>query len=94
MTLPRHWALNEKCVTEYTVQVDGKGPPELVTGGGDGAVRVWDVRQPDAPVAAFPPTATEKVHICLASEFIFPSALLDCDLIACCNPVSILLQHK
>jgi hypothetical protein len=33
----------------------GYGPPEIATGGGDGAVRVWDVRQPDAPVAAFEP---------------------------------------
>lgn len=29
------------------------GPPELATAGGDGAVRVWDVRQPEAPVAEF-----------------------------------------
>lgn len=52
-------------VVNIVVQVTGKGPPELVTGGGDGAVRVWDVRQPDAPVAAFPPdaTGTEKVRL-------------------------------
>jgi hypothetical protein len=31
------------------------GPPEIATAGRDGAVRLWDVRQPDAPVAAFEP---------------------------------------
>ena len=47
------------------VQVSGHGPPEVVTGGSDGAVRVWDVRQPDSPVAAFPAEATgpDKVPI-------------------------------
>ena len=33
----------------------GHGAPELVTAGRDGAVRVWDPRQRDAPVAAFEP---------------------------------------
>jgi hypothetical protein len=33
----------------------GYGPPEIATAGRDGAVRVWDVRQADAPVAAFEP---------------------------------------
>lgn len=33
----------------------GYGPPEIASGGRDGAVRVWDVRQPGAPVAAFEP---------------------------------------
>jgi len=33
----------------------GFGAPEMATCGRDGAVRVWDQRQPDAPVAAFEP---------------------------------------
>ncbi|GAB4815228.1 hypothetical protein N2152v2_002274 [Parachlorella kessleri] len=36
-------------------QVHGFGAPEVVTCGSDGAVRVWDARQPEAPVAAFVP---------------------------------------
>jgi WD40 repeat protein len=44
------------------MQVSGIGPPEMVTGGRDGAVRVWDVRQPNRPVAAFEgATETSKV---------------------------------
>lgn len=39
----------------------GTGPPEVATGGRDGAVRVWDTRQHDAPVAAFLPQAADKV---------------------------------
>ena len=35
------------------MQGAGGGPPELATAGGNGAVRVWDVRQPEAPVAEF-----------------------------------------
>lgn len=31
----------------------GTGSPEVVTGGRDGAVRVWDLRQKGAPVATF-----------------------------------------
>jgi hypothetical protein len=33
----------------------------VATGGRDGAVRVWDTRQHDAPVAAFLPKAASKV---------------------------------
>lgn len=36
-------------------QAKGYGPPEIATCGRDGCVRVWDVRQGDAPVAAFEP---------------------------------------
>ena len=46
------------------VQVSGHGPPELVTGGSDGAVRVWDVRQPGAPVAAFPAETAGPDKVC------------------------------
>ena len=47
--------------TSIVNTIDGCGgqakgyEPELVTCGRDGAVRVWDVRQRDAPVAAFEP---------------------------------------
>ena len=34
----------------------------MATGGRDGAVRVWDTRQHDAPVAAFLPKAASKVR--------------------------------
>lgn len=42
-------------VDGYGGRAAGYGPPEIATGGRDGAVRVWDVRQADAPVAAFEP---------------------------------------
>eukprot|EP00887_Chlorella_sp_A99_P000337 scaffold13.g337.t1 len=35
----------------------GHGAPEVATGGRDGSVRVWDLRQPDAAAAAFVPEA-------------------------------------
>jgi len=41
-------------------QAKGYGAPELVTCGRDGCVRVWDVRQKDAPVAAFEPGPADK----------------------------------
>ena len=43
-------------------QAKGIGPPELATCGRDGCVRVWDVRQADAPVAAFEPTQGQQVR--------------------------------
>lgn len=45
----------------------GYGPPELVTCGRDGCVRVWDVRQEDAPVAAFEPSDTENARCALCA---------------------------
>jgi WD40 repeat protein len=54
-----------------TAQAFGYGPPELVTCGRDGCVRVWDVRQRDAPVAAFEPADDNNVRqgsaVCRAS---------------------------
>jgi hypothetical protein len=44
------------------LQALGYGPPELVTCGRDGCVRVWDVRQEDAPVAAFEPADTNNIR--------------------------------
>ena len=42
-------------------QFEGYGPPELATGGKDGCVRVWDIRQPATAVAAFEPAASDQV---------------------------------
>ena len=36
------------------------GAPELVTGGADGCVRIWDPRQ-DAPVVSLEPAESETV---------------------------------
>lgn len=44
------------------LQALGYGPPELVTCGRDGCVRVWDVRQEDAPVAAFEPADSNNIR--------------------------------
>ena len=54
-------------------QRSGYGPPELVTGGRDGCVRVWDVRQKDAPVAIFEPAEGVKARIAGASQSATPS---------------------
>ncbi len=43
-------------------QAKGYGAPELVTCGRDGCVRVWDVRQQDAPVAAFEPADPTNIR--------------------------------
>ncbi|KAJ3276996.1 WD repeat-containing protein 92 [Terramyces sp. JEL0728] len=37
------------------------GPPEIVTGSRDGAVKIWDARQPDNPVAVLAPAEGEPV---------------------------------
>lgn len=48
----------------------GYGAPEIVTGGRDGRVCVWDPRQHDAPVAAFePPEGLEAVPDCWTVAF-------------------------
>jgi WD repeat-containing protein 92 len=44
----------------------GYGAPELATCGRDGCVRVWDVRQHEAPVAAFEPLDTENIRCAAA----------------------------
>jgi hypothetical protein len=44
------------------LQSYGYGPPELVTCGRDGCMRVWDVRQHDAPVAVFEPADSNNVR--------------------------------
>lgn len=45
------------------------GAPELATGGRDGCVRVWDVRQKDAPVAVFKPGEGVEARDCWAVAF-------------------------
>ncbi|KAG1665441.1 hypothetical protein FOA52_005783 [Chlamydomonas sp. UWO 241] len=50
-------------------QAKGYGAPELVTCGRDGCVRVWDVRQGDAPVAAFEPADDKNVRDCWSVAF-------------------------
>ncbi|KAF5840799.1 WD40-repeat-containing domain protein, partial [Dunaliella salina] len=45
-------------------QARGYGAPEIVTCGRDGCVRVWDVRQYDAPVAAFEPADSGNIRDC------------------------------
>ncbi len=47
----------------------GGGAPEFVTGGRDGAVKVWDPRQPDAPVAEMSPDEGSEVRDCWAVAF-------------------------
>jgi WD repeat-containing protein 92 len=47
----------------------GYGAPELVTAGRDGCVRVWDVRQKDAPVASFEPAEGVAGRDCWSVAF-------------------------
>lgn len=46
----------------------GGGAPEIVTGGADGCVRVWDPRVPDA-VMALEPAPSESKRDCWAVAF-------------------------
>lgn len=48
--------------------VQGGGPPEVATGGEDGAVRIWDTRQRDASVAAFAPATADQVVLACAQH--------------------------
>lgn len=45
------------------------GPPELVTGSRDGAVRVWDPRQPAKPVVSLNPSDPAKARDCWTVRF-------------------------
>ncbi|XP_043469694.1 dynein axonemal assembly factor 10 [Leptopilina heterotoma] len=47
----------------------GMGPPELVTGSRDGAVKVWDPRQNDLPVATMEPNICEARRDCWTVAF-------------------------
>eukprot|EP00050_Salpingoeca_kvevrii_P003342 m.222744 g.222744 ORF g.222744 m.222744 type:complete len:356 (+) comp10814_c0_seq40:312-1379(+) len=47
----------------------GGGAPEIVTGGRDGAVRIWDTRQRDDPVADISPDDAAQARDCWAVAF-------------------------
>mmetsp|Transcript_23191 Transcript_23191/g.60657 ORF Transcript_23191/g.60657 Transcript_23191/m.60657 type:complete len:359 (-) Transcript_23191:246-1322(-) len=47
----------------------GGGAPELVTGGRDGCVKVWDVRQKDHPVANMGPADAADARDCWSVAF-------------------------
>lgn len=52
--------------------IDGalfNGPPELVTGSRDGAVKIWDPRQPQRPVVALNPADPAKARDCWTVRF-------------------------
>ncbi|GBM67886.1 WD repeat-containing protein 92 [Araneus ventricosus] len=49
----------------------GAGAPEIVTGSKDGAVKVWDCRQKDLPVATMEPEAGQDKRDCWAVAFVF-----------------------
>lgn len=51
------------------LQARGYGAPEIATCGRDGCVRVWDVRQQDAPVAAFEPADASNIRDCWCVAF-------------------------
>eukprot|EP00252_Welwitschia_mirabilis_P002120 TRINITY_DN12035_c0_g1_i1.p1 TRINITY_DN12035_c0_g1~~TRINITY_DN12035_c0_g1_i1.p1 ORF type:complete len:361 (-),score=66.19 TRINITY_DN12035_c0_g1_i1:141-1223(-) len=48
---------------------NGCGAPEIVTGGRDGCVYVWDPRQNDAPVASFGSESRDSARDCWAVAF-------------------------
>uniref|UniRef100_A0A7S0VM47 Uncharacterized protein n=1 Tax=Polytomella parva TaxID=51329 RepID=A0A7S0VM47_9CHLO len=50
-------------------EAKGYGAPEIVTCGRDGCVRVWDVRQNTAPVAAFEPADSDNIRDCWCVAF-------------------------
>lgn len=45
------------------------GAPEIATGGSDGCVKVWDVRQKDEPVACIEPNNGDSVRECWTVAF-------------------------
>ena len=66
---------HESAHSEIINTIDGagglaqEGSPELVTGGRDGAVRVWDTRQTEYPVARMEPVEGEAKRDCWAVAF-------------------------
>ncbi|KAL0239191.1 hypothetical protein PCE1_004882 [Barthelona sp. PCE] len=57
------------CYSVDTCGLVGKGAAEIVSCGQDGAVRVWDPRQPSAPVAALEPDEGVKARDCFCAAF-------------------------
>lgn len=47
----------------------GYGAPEIATGGRDGAVKIWDPRQRDVPVASLEPKDAETARDCWSVSF-------------------------
>lgn len=54
----------------------GQGAPEIVTGGRDGCVKIWDVRQKERPVAVLEPEMGQNRHDCWAVAFGNPKLYL------------------
>ncbi|KAI5705884.1 hypothetical protein M8J75_002677 [Diaphorina citri] len=57
------------CIDGVAGRSEGCGAPELVTGGKDGSVKVWDPRQKDRPVALIETAEGEKKRECWAVSF-------------------------
>lgn len=57
------------CIDGCGGQGIGGGAPEIVTGGRDGCVKVWDVRQKNDPVADISPVPGSEVRDCWAVAF-------------------------
>jgi WD40 repeat protein len=49
--------------------ISGKGSPEIITAGRDGAVKIWDIRQRDKPVVSLEPDEGEVTRDCWACCF-------------------------
>jgi WD40 repeat protein len=47
----------------------GSGAPEIVTGGRDGCVKVWDIRQAELPVASLEPADSNQGRDCWTVAF-------------------------
>lgn len=60
--MPNNAFLSEGFLNNVALQAAGCGPPEMVSCGTDGCVRVWDVRQEDQPVASFEPQKGSQVQ--------------------------------
>lgn len=61
-----------KAHTSIINSIDGAlhdGPPEIVTGSRDGAVKVWDARQSGKPVVALNPADAGKARDCWTVRF-------------------------
>ncbi|KAJ3112854.1 WD repeat-containing protein 92 [Phlyctochytrium bullatum] len=57
------------CIDGAGGMTPNTGPPEIVTGGRDGFVKVWDVRQKERPVASIGPEESQPIHDTWAVAF-------------------------